>query len=194
MLEQQWSDSTDTIKGNAEHKNVHNAGSEYRNGKYIITELSVFSRTLRLSGKCDAVEAIPCEDGVMLPFIDNPCLLFPIEYKHGKLRSEEEYEMQLCAQAMCLEEMFSLTIKSGAIFYINSHRRKGVDFDQKIRKSVKDAAFKLSEMLDTQKIPSAEKTSKCFRCSLNEICMPDVSSSVHDYMNKIKAEIWRFDE
>lgn len=188
MLEQQWSDSTDTVKGTVEHKNVHTAGTEYRDGKYILTELQVYSKKLGLIGKCDAIEAIPHEYGVKLPFIDEPCVLYPIEYKHGKLRSEMEYELQLCAQAMCLEEMYHTEIKSGAIFYISSHRRKEIVFTDKERRNVLDTAMMLAKMLYDKQVPKAEASSKCSRCSLRDICMPDVSDTVSSYMKKIIKE------
>ena len=189
MLEQQWNDSTDTVKGSSEHKKVHTADIEFRDGKFILTELQVHSKQLELIGQCDAIEAIPRNDGVKLPFIDEKCRLFPIEYKHGKLRSEEEYELQLCAQAMCLEEMYSAEIKKGAIFYISSHRRKEVTFTPDMRKSVNDTAHALAEMLIKKKVPIAESSAKCSRCSLKEICMPDVQSSVNAYMKSIKKEL-----
>ena len=191
MLEQQWSDSTDTVKGTAEHKNVHTAGIEYRNGKYILTELQVYSKKLGLIGKCDAIEAVPHEDGVKLPFIDETCVLYPIEYKHGKLRSETEYELQLCAQAMCLEEMYSTEIKTGAIFYISSHRRKEIVFSEKQREAVSATAKLLNEMLESKQVPIAESSSKCLRCSLRDICMPDISGNVSSYMKRIINEARR---
>lgn len=195
MLEQQWNDSTDTVKGSAEHKNVHTVGTEFRDGKYILTEHEVFSKQLGLIGKCDAIEAIPNNDGVCLPLLDDQRYsLYPIEYKHGKLRTEEEYELQLCAQAMCLEEMYSAKISSGAVFYINSHRRKEVVFTEKMRQNVIETALSLAQMLESKQVPSAESTPRCSRCSLKEICMPDVSSSVMEYMKKIKSEIRRCDE
>lgn len=192
MLEQQWSDSTDTVKGTYEHKNVHTVGIEYRDGRYILTEHEVFSKQLGLIGKCDAIEAIPNSNGVYLPLLDDQrYYLYPIEYKHGKLRTEEEYELQLCAQAMCLEKMYSTQIKTGAVFYINSHRRKEVVFTEKMRQDVIDTALSLTQMLDNEQIPLAESSPKCYRCSLKDICMPDITFSVSDYMKKLKNEIGR---
>ncbi len=193
MLEQQWNDSTDTIKGSAEHRNVHKSGIEYREGKCLITELQVFSKRMGLSGKCDAIEAVPCINGVKIPFIEEKSFLFPIEYKHGKLRNEKEYELQLCAQAICLEEMYSTSITSGAIFYINSHRRKEIVFDESMRISVEETVSSLSEMLNSKQVPKAEHSAKCVRCSLKDICMPEITYSVRDYMKSIKKEMRRCD-
>lgn len=194
MLEQQWSDSTDTVKGTAEHKNVHTVGIEYRDGKYILTEHEVYSRKMGLIGKCDAIESSPCDDGVFLPFLDNGLYcLYPIEYKHGRIRAEAEYELQLCAQAMCLEEMYSAKISAGAVFYINSHRRKEVHFNEEMRCTVVNTAKHLSEMLEMKQVPKPESSPKCYRCSLKDICMPDISSSVSEYMKGIRKEIRRGD-
>lgn len=190
MLEQQWSESTDTIKGTAEHKNAHTQGIKFQNDRYILTELEIYSKQMELSGKCDIIEAIQCENGIRLPFLDdNKYLLCPIEYKHGKLRDEQEYELQLCAQAMCLEEMYCAKIESGAIFYISSHRRKEVAFTNELRSKVAETVSELSKLLETGKVPQAVGSAKCLRCSLKEICMPDTSHSVKEYMKGLNNEI-----
>lgn len=192
MLEQQWSDSTDTVKGTDEHKNVHSAGMEFRNGKYVMTEFIIFSKSLLLTGKCDAVEAIPSPDGISLPFLDDETYsLYPIEYKHGKLRDEMEYELQLCAQAMCLEEMYSVHIPKGEIFYISSHRRKEITLNEALRKRVTDTVSELSRMMEEEKVPEAVPSARCTRCSVKDICMPDTDTSVNEYMKNVKKEIQR---
>lgn len=83
-----------------------------------------------------------------------PVRLFPVEYKHGKLRDEEEYEIQLCAQAMCLEEMYHTHIPEGAIFYISSHRRKTIVFTDELRELVKQTVQALDEIRKNFVIPS----------------------------------------
>ena len=190
LLEQQWKDSTDTVKGSAEHKIVHETGISSRNAFHVLTDMQVYSNRLNLLGRCDAVEAIESEQGCLLPFINSiRCLLYPIEYKHGKLRTEPEYELQLCAQAMCLEEMYECQIDSGAVFFINSHRRKEVIFDTAMRDNVRQTAFALSQMLMNQMVPDAESSPKCLRCSLRDICMPDVMPSVSAYMDQIHNDL-----
>jgi len=190
MIEQQWSDSTDTVKGTAEHKNVHSSGHMTRGENSIITDMQVVSHKYNLIGKCDAVEVYEDDKGVLLNFLsDKRYRLYPVEYKHGKLRSEEEYELQLCAQAMCLEEMYFCKIESGAIFYISSHRRKEVVFTEKMRKKVADISDSLVSMLDSCKVPLAEYSSKCIKCSLKDICMPETEQSAINYMKQIKNEL-----
>lgn len=190
LLEQQWNDSADTVKGSSEHKIVHESNAVIRNDVHILTDMQVYSERLHLLGRCDAVEAVESDQGCILHFLNEKRFrLYPIEYKHGKLRSEPEYELQLCAQAMCLEEMFQCHIESGAIFYISSHRRKDIVFDQAMRENVLQTASALSQMLLLKIVPAAEASSKCLRCSLKDICMPDVTSSVSAYMNQIRNEI-----
>lgn len=192
MLEQQWSDSNDTIKGIAEHKNVHTAGVKFQNGRYVLTELKVFSKKMGLVGKCDVVEAVPCEKGVRLSFLkEKSYALYPIEYKHGKYRDEVEYELQLCAQAMCMEEMYSTKIESGALFYISSHRRKAILFNDEMRTTVVKTALELAKLLDSKQVPQAVSSTKCLRCSLKDICMPDVLGSVNEYMKILRKEMRR---
>lgn len=190
LLEQQWSDSTDTVKGTAEHKNVHSEGHIKRNDICIITDMKVYSRKHNLVGKCDAVEAFEEPDGVQIGFLgDRHYRLYPVEYKHGKLRDEEEYELQLCAQAMCIEEMYSCDIKAGAVFYISSHRRKEIVFAEEQRRKVAHISEKLAEMLESGITPKAEYSSRCIKCSLKDICMPEVEDSVDSYMKQLKQEL-----
>ncbi len=194
MLEQQWSESADTAKGRNEHQHVHTLGTEAKGKVILLTEITVISHSLSLLGKCDAVEATESSNGFHFPFLDDKNYqLYPIEYKHGKLRNEAEYELQLCAQAMCLEEMYSCNITKGALFFISSHRRKEILFDDEKRNQVQKTAELLIQMLQTQKIPQAEASAKCIRCSLKPICMPDISSSAKSYMRKMIQE-YRKDE
>lgn len=186
MNEQQWNDNAETMKGNTEHKIVHTLSSHHKGKNIVISDLYVCSRLLSLSGRCDSLEAYFSEDGYTIPFLDDEKYeLYPIEYKHGKLRDELEYELQLCAQAMCLEEMYSCKIDKGAIFYISSHRKKEVFFSEDMRNMVKNTADSLLIMRNNQYIPKAEKSLKCEKCSLKEICMPDVSVSIGKYMKNI---------
>ena len=116
--EQIWEESADTAKGRAEHERVHAQRIERRGETAKLYEFPVFSHTLGVAGKCDCIEAQTDARGCRIPAMDFPVRLYPVEYKHGKIRAEREYEIQLCAQAMCLEEMFQTSIPEGAIYYI----------------------------------------------------------------------------
>ena len=112
-------------------------------------------------------------------------LLYPVEYKHGKLRDEQEYNIQLCAQAMCLEEMYHTAIPEGAIFYLSSHRRQIVALDEPLRRLVRETAEELHRIRDTLSIPAASYSEKCRRCSLLEYCMPGVNRSARAYCEQL---------
>ena len=189
MLERQWEESVDTVKGTAEHRHVHTAESVTRGKSVVLTDLCVVSQKMRLFGRCDAVEARKDNNGTLFPFLpENQYILYPVEYKHGKLRSEREYELQLCAQAMCLEEMYDCNVPEGAIFFISSHRRKDVRLDDARRNEVRSTAEKLASMLEAEVVPPPIYSSKCTRCSLKEICQPQIADSSKDYLKQMYSE------
>ena len=137
-------------------------------------------------GKSDCIEAIKSEKGTNLPFGKEKYDLFPIEYKRGKQRNEEEYNVQLCAQAMCLEEMYNCKIKEGAIFYANDHKRQNILFTEELRKKVVLGAEQLCNMLNSKVIPKPVYTKKCLKCSINDYCGPQIKTSAKRYCNNIK--------
>ena len=110
--------------------------------------------------------------------------MYPIEYKHGIVRNELEYHVQLCAQGMCLEEMYACHIEKGAIFYIDAHRRDEILLTDALREDVIRGTKALSQMAETQKIPTSQYSPKCKKCSLEGICMPKVKTSV-SYCSRI---------
>lgn len=188
LNERLWAENADTAKGRAEHERVHTERVEKRGKSLKLYEYTVFSDRLGLLGKCDCIEAKYDENGCTVPAVDFPVSLYPVEYKHGRVRDEEEYKLQLCAQAMCLEEMFDTAISEGAIFYISSHRRVTVSFDDELRKKTEETAVKLHEMRRSLTVPQASFEAKCRRCSLNELCMPKVSSTAEKYLNTLRTE------
>ena len=123
LNERLWMENADTAKGRDEHRRAHERRIERRGDQLKLFEYDVYSEQLRIWGKCDCVEAQRCEPGCRIPAADFPVCLYPVEYKHGSVREEPEYNIQLCAQAMCLEEMYHTHIPSGAIFFITAHRR-----------------------------------------------------------------------
>ena len=186
--EQLWAENADTAKGRAEHARTHTARIERRGSQLLLYETSVRSELLNLSGKCDCIEAAACPEGCHIPAADFPVSLYPVEYKHGKLRSEEEYNMQLCAQAMCLEEMYNTKIPEGAIFYISSHRRQTVALDEALRQKVLRTIEALEQMRREFRTPPAEAGAKCKRCAMREVCMPDLPSSAEGYCRRLEKE------
>ena len=189
LNEQLWVESADTAQGRLEHANVHNRRIERRGTSVKLYEYDVISGVLGVSGKCDLIEAEQdIKSGCIIPAVDFPVRLYPVEFKHGRLREEPEYNLQLCAQAMCLEEMYHTKIAQGAIFYIASHRRQTVDFDEKLRDDVSHTAALLHQIRDSLSVPQAGYSAKCKRCSLAELCMPGVQSSADAYCRQMIRE------
>lgn len=186
--EQIWAESADTAKGRSEHERVHTQRIERRGDSAKLYEFPVFSRTLGVAGKCDCVEAEADARGCRIPALDFPVRLYPVEYKHGKLRAEREYEIQLCAQAMCLEEMFQTRIPEGAIYYITSHRRYPVTLTEELRDLARETIRRIETFRRDFSVPPAEPGAKCKACSLRERCLPDVRRSAVDYCERIRGE------
>lgn len=167
-----------------QHRRVHTARTEKRGDNIGLYELPVFSEAMGLSGLCDCVEAHRVPDGTAaLPGLDGLWQLYPVEYKHGVVRKDEtEYHFQLCAQAMCLEEMYGGSIPKGAIFFIQDHRRDEVELTESLRADVRKAASALRQMMTEGKIPPAVKSAKCRKCSMIDDCMPGVRQTAARYL------------
>lgn len=195
LIEQQWEDNEYTAEGSLEHEKVHIQDEEKRDDVVYISDLQVVSHKLNLTGRCDMVKAYPDHEGGYFTFLDKKkYILYPVEYKHGKLGSKMEYELQLCAQALCLEEMYGCHISKGAIFYISSHRKKEIVFTEEQKEETVNTAAKLFDMLNSCKVPEAEISKKCYKCSLFEVCMPSVSKSADEYINKLRSSFSEVDE
>lgn len=188
LNERLWMENADTAKGRDEHRRAHERRIERRGDQLKLFEYDVYSEQLRIWGKCDCVEAQRCEPGCRIPAADFPVCLYPVEYKHGSVREEPEYNIQLCAQAMCLEEMYHTHIPSGAIFFITAHRRLEAAFTSELRAKTKTAANALWEIRRTLKVPAAEYGRKCQRCSLKDLCMPKTASSAKAYCQTLARE------
>jgi CRISPR-associated exonuclease Cas4 len=186
MLENAWNDNEYTAEGTMSHERVHTKGQIKRGDTIFLYDFHVHSDMMRLNGKCDCIEATLDESGNTFPFYEGSFKLYPVEYKHGVIRNEEEYNIQLCAQAMCLEEMYACKIPAGAIFYINSHRRMEVLFDDMLRGKVTATANALYEILDSMTIPQADYSVKCKKCSLIDFCLPKVKTSAKSYNEKLR--------
>lgn len=158
-----------TLLGDLVHEHVDFPGYEQRAGWTLLRALGVYSDRLGVVGKADLVEVRRDADGII-------CEARPIEYKKGAKRKFQNDDAQLCAQAICLEEMFNITIHSGAIYHAKSERRSEVVFDEKLREKTLDAVCKLHAILDVPNenvLPPAVLKPQCEGCSLHEICLPE---------------------
>ena len=160
-LEQAFEENVHTMRGNAAHERVDEPGYETFEGVREERALPVWSDTLGLIGKCDVVEFHP--DGH----------IYPVEYKHGKKREKSHDDIQLAAQAMCLEEMTDKVITHGAIYHHGSRRRREVLITPELREIVKATVSAIRSMLDFGKLPPPANDARCKECSLKEICQPE---------------------
>ncbi|MBX9592298.1 MAG: CRISPR-associated protein Cas4 [Hyphomonadaceae bacterium] len=164
-VEQLWSENRFTAEGRLLHEATAQAGTEQRRGVRTITAMPIASRALRVSGIADVVEMHKDAAGRWRPF--------PVEYKRGKPKAHRADEVQLCAQAMALEEMFAAELTEGALFYGATRRRVGVALDQELRALTARVADEARAMIAAGATPPAvyEKR-KCGACSLVDLCRP----------------------
>lgn len=190
-IEQQWAENVHTAVGELMHKKVHDPYlKEKRKDVLVVRALPVASRLMGVSGECDVVEFHKCEDGISLHGHRGTYRMYPVEYKKGKPKDSQEDALQLTAQAMCLEEMFSARIPEGALFYGEIRRREPVIFTEELRRQVKDSFEEMHQYMKRQYTPKAKTSKKCQSCSLKEICLPRLpkSPSVRQYMEEMLEE------
>lgn len=174
-LEEIWQESVATIEGHLLHDKVHTGEGESRGAVRIARGLRLRSLRLGLSGVADVFEFHRLEqgaEGIVLPGVSGRWIPFPVEYKRGVVRHEESFECQLCAQALCLEEMLNCHIPAGALFYGLSRRRKDILLTNELRHGTEAAAVRLHQVVNAGITPSAHYEKKCEKCSLLAQCMP----------------------
>ncbi len=173
-LERIWLENRLTAEGRIMHEHVHQEAHETRKG--VRAEFSVALRSLRLGifGQADVVEF-------------HKDRIRPVEYKRGKPKSDNCDAIQLCAQALCLEEMLDRGISEGMLFYGKTRRRKTISFDAALREETESAARGLHELVCSGKTPEPVYAPRCKSCSFFEVCLPKVLGrrrSVKRYLEK----------
>ena len=172
-LEGIWTENHLTATGRILHERVDNGMHETRRDVRLATALRLVSRRLGVIGIADMVEFHRVgEGGAPLPGLSGRWMPFPVEYKHGKPKIHRADEVQLCAQAMCLEEMLNVEIPSGALFYGTTRRRMEVRFDAGLRALTESTAEKVHQLFSAGTIPPAEYGKWCESCSLLDSCNP----------------------
>lgn len=184
-----------TARGDIIHEHADLPGYEVAKGVNVLRALPVWSDRLGLSGKCDVVEVQSLKSRVQSPRSEvgsGPMVgcyesLAPVEYKKGKRRAFENDDAQLCAQGLCLEEMFGLTVERGAVFHAASKRRREVEFTAELRKLTEEAIAELHRLVDRFQmsdlrfqmpaLPPAVFKPACEECSLYGICLPELTGS-----------------
>jgi CRISPR-associated exonuclease Cas4 len=175
-VERVWEENLFTAEGRVLHDKVDSGENSTRAGRRIARSLPLRSLALGLSGIADVVEFGPDKSDV-----------FPIEYKRGRSKAADWDRVQLCAQAMCLEEMMDVKIEEGALFYGKTRRRERVVFDQDLRAETCEAAFRLHRLIEAGQTPPAVYGKKCDACSLIHACMPRLprSKSISRYLTSM---------
>ncbi|MEO8407753.1 MAG: CRISPR-associated protein Cas4 [Oxalobacteraceae bacterium] len=160
-LEQAFEENIHTARGQAVHHLVDTPGYEIKAGVRVERALPVWSDRYNLIGKADLVEFHP--DG----------MVYPVEFKHGAKRQKLHDDIQLAAQAMCLEEMLGHPVPGGAIFHASSHRRREVLITPELKQLVIETADAIRAMLISGKLPPPVNDARCNECSLKDICQPE---------------------
>lgn len=159
-LEGLWAENRFTAEGNLLHQRVHEEHDSMEDGIRVARGLRLASHRLGLFGVADVVEFHA--DG-------RP---FPVEYKRGKRKTEQAYRVQLCGQALCLEEMLDVEVPLGALYFGKSRRRTAVEFDSALRQETEQLACELHGLFDAGKTPPPEPGPKCKSCSMQNLCLP----------------------
>jgi CRISPR-associated exonuclease Cas4 len=198
-VEQMWDENRFTAEGRIMHERVHEVGEESRGNVRIARGVALRSLRLGLVGKADVVEfhlvsppslAVP-ESGLEHRVKEGKWRPFPVEYKLGKPKPDDCDKVQICAQALCLEEMLGVEVPNGAIFYGRTRHRLDVEFVKVLRVETEKAAERLHELIGSGSTPKPVYTKKCKSCSLMDQCLPQVlhkKRSVSAYLTQVREE------
>lgn len=175
-LENIWVDSSHTVHGTFLHRKVHSNGRKSSNCNEAVRSLKVISHVLKLQGVCDLVE-----------FSQNmeTTVPYPVEYKRGKKKSWINDDIQLCAQALCLEEMLKINIPKGAIYHISSKSRRVVIFDEDLRTKTILSANEINQLLKQKSLPEPILLPHCKKCSLKNHCLPDIHAKNKSFLAEL---------
>ena len=177
-IEQQWNENEHTVIGELMHKRAHDRYiTEKRKDLLTVRALPVSSRRLGISGECDIVEFHKVEDGIKLHGHRGQYKIYPVEYKKGRPKLTSEDKLQLTAQALCLEEMFSTSITEGAIYYGETKRRETVILDERMRRETEDVRKGIHEYFQRRYTPKVRAGKACNSCSLKDICLPRLNKT-----------------
>ena len=190
-IEQLWEENVLTLEGHYMHERVHDDQfTELRGSVLLSRGMPVRSETLKITGECDMVELHRDESGVPIQGREGKWRIYPVEYKHGRPDERGADELQLCAQALCLEEMFVTEIPEGAIYYGKTRHRMTVALTEELREQTKRSLEEMHRLFQRGYTPKAKWTKACNRCSLVEICQPKLSKqmSASEYVKRMLEE------
>lgn len=175
-VEQLWNDNLRTIEGEIIHEKCHDETfTETRKDLLVCRGMRIVSKKLKVSGQSDVVEFRKSKTGINLfghAGLWQPC---PVEYKRGKPKEDLSDILQLCTQAICLEEMLCCEIEEGYLFYNEIHRREKVVVTKELRQQVFDMFKEMNDYYDRGYTPKAKYNKKCRNCSMKDLCLPKIS-------------------
>ena len=190
-MERQWAENARTAEGQVFHETAHHGPeSEARGELLILRGLRVASPSLRLGGICDVVEFHRSPSGVSLAGREGLWLPYPVEYKKGSDQTKESDEVQLCGQALCLEEMLLCTIPEGSLYYGETRRRQRVSFTPELRQRIESVLSSMRDAMARGYTPSPKVGKQCNACSLKEVCLPKLQRTpkVAHYLRQAAEE------
>lgn len=178
-IEQQWQENVRTFEGKIMHDNAHNPDfREKRKDVLTVRAMKVFSRTMGISGECDVVEFHRSEEGITLQGCEGLFYAIPIEYKRGAPKQHDADELQLTAQAMCLEEMLVTQIQKGFLYYGETRHRTEVIFTPELREKVRKSFEEMHSYYKRSYTPKVKIDPSCKQCSLYDLCMPQLCKEI----------------
>lgn len=184
-IEEQWNENYLTAAGRIMHAKAHDGDTCEKRGSLIIFRaLKVRSVELGISGECDIVEFHQSKKGTSISGYNGLWLAYPVEYKRGKTKLDDCDRLQLCAQAVCLEEMLCTKIERGALFYGEVRRREVVDFTMELRTKLTDTVKSMHKMYARKYTPKAVKGKHCQSCSIKDLCLPGLSDKTETPVKK----------
>lgn len=163
-VEQVWDENIYTLRGRRAHERVDTSITEWRDGERRVFALPIWSEKLGLTGRADVV------------VFEDSGRIYPVEHKVGSRKAQAADDVQLCAQALCLEEMFDCHIQQGEVFYARSRRRRTVLFTLALRQHVEQTVVAVRLLLNQSQLPSPVTDQRCEKCSLVETCMPMITA------------------
>ena len=190
-IEQQWSENWRTVEGDLLHAKAHDEEKFESRGDLLIARgLRIQSRRLNVVGACDVVEFHRDPKGIALAGREGTWRVYPVEYKRGEPKANDADRLQLCGQAICLEEMLLCDIPEGSLFYGETRRREKVAFTPELRARVEALLTEMRQHYERGYTPRPKRTKACNACSMKELCLPGLEKlpSARDYMNQRMKE------
>lgn len=189
-IEREWKENVLTVEGKLLHERTDQPFfSEVRDGVIIARSMPIASYSLGLYGVCDVVEFSPSQEGVHLPGKEGSYQPAPVEYKRGREKQDKSDEAQLCAQALCLEEMLSVTIPCGYLYYGEIRHRVEVELTKELRDLVSKISEEMHSYFERGYTPRVKPSKACKSCSLEDICMPALLGEVISASKYIEMHI-----